>query len=74
MSKIDERGYFWSKQNVISRHLRKTEDPISKLLRLKSNFNVPWISVIVAGVFAAFAYLNFPQAPEGAKNVLDFLV
>lgn len=69
MAKIDDRGYFWSKENAISKRLQQTEDPISKFLRREDDFHVPWISVVVAGIFVAFAYFNFPQAPKGAKNV-----
>jgi len=47
-----------------------TKDPLSMAFGRRGDFNVPWISLVLAAVFVVFAYLNLPSNSEASQGVL----
>jgi len=67
MSNMD---YFGNRYRTFAKIFRSTKDPLSMTLGRRGDFNVPWISLVLAAVFVVFAYLNLPSNSEASQGVL----
>lgn len=66
-------NYFGNRDRRLPKALRETKDYVSVWLRLKSDFNVPWISLFIGALPFVFAYISLPSVSQGSNVSHSFV-